>query len=79
VTADGTPQLYWSEDTVCKAMDIGKSLLWQRVSAGAYPHPSKLPDDQGKPGKSNRWDVRVFLRWMDAGMPHYQTWEGRKT
>jgi hypothetical protein len=79
VTADGQPQLLWKEETLLRALDIGHNTLWQRISEGAYPPPQKLPDGKGAAGRSNRWDVRLLLRWMDSGMPHYGTWEGRKS
>jgi hypothetical protein len=78
VTANGNPQLLWSEETLCKALDIGRNLLWRRISEGAYPPPEKLPDARGEKSRSNRWYVPLLLKWMEAGMPHYQTWEGRK-
>jgi hypothetical protein len=74
VTSDGQPQLYWSERTLCRALDIGRTVLWQRISTGAFPPPEKMPDDKGNRGRSNRWDVRKLLRWLDAGSPHYQSW-----
>jgi|GEM_PF-5326092 len=76
VTADGRPQLYWKESTLCEALQISRSVLWQRISEGAYPPPVQIPNGSGsKP--SNRWDVRRLLAWMDRGMPHFATWEGR--
>jgi predicted DNA-binding transcriptional regulator AlpA len=70
------PALLWNEAQVCQALSVGKSTLYARISAGAFPPPLKIAGTLTKP--MNRWPVDELRRWVAAGCPHYATWAGKR-
>jgi predicted DNA-binding transcriptional regulator AlpA len=70
---DGIPQILWNSKTLCKALNISRQFLYTKMSSGDFPRPHKMAPQTAGHG-SNYWSVELVLRWIHAGMPHFDTW-----